>query len=97
MSKGIIVVDIPGKCNGCRFWFAKATVPVEYRCMGAQKEITEKNLTEQKPAWCPLRPMPDRKPPSPYAPSPMLEKAGYFTPYDKGWNDCLDEIAIKSN
>ena len=34
MAKGIIVLDeVPEKCNKCRFWFAKATVPVEYRCM----------------------------------------------------------------
>jgi hypothetical protein len=51
--KGIIVVDMPERCNQCKFWFAKATVPIEYRCMGLQKEITEKNLTEEKPDWCP--------------------------------------------
>ena len=55
MSKGIIVVDMPERCNQCKFWFAKATVPIEYRCMGLQKEITEKNLTEEKPDWCPIK------------------------------------------
>lgn len=56
MSKGIIVLDeIPEKCNQCNFWFAKATVPVEYRCMGLQREITENELTKKKPDWCPIK------------------------------------------
>ena len=58
MSTGIIVVDMPERCNQCKFWFAKATVPIEYRCMGLQKEITEKNLTEEKPDWCPIKEAP---------------------------------------
>lgn len=89
MSKGIIVVDIPVICAECP--------RVEIRgntlfCVEAAKKINS-----AKPKWCQIRPLPDRKPPSPYAPSPMLEKEGYYAPYDQGWNDCLDEIAIKSN
>lgn len=58
MAKGIIVLDeVPEKCNKCRFWFAKATVPVEYRCMGLQIEITENELTKEKPDWCPIKSM----------------------------------------
>ena len=89
MTKGIIVLDeIPEKCNQCNFWFAKATVPVEYRCMGLQREITENELTKKKPDWCPIKKIPER-----------IDE--HNTHYDsdyyraEGWNACLDEIEGK--
>lgn len=96
MRKGIIVVDAPGKCDNC---------PVRHpglaKCLvtGRSTSHTEKGRPmneEKRPSWCPILPLPDRKPPSP-APSPMLEKAGYFTPYDKGWNDCIEKMGGKDN
>lgn len=91
MTKGIIVLDeIPEKCNQCNFWFAKATVPVEYRCMGLQREITENELTKKKPDWCPIRPIPERK---------MCTKSICISTEEynqrKGWNACLEEIEGK--
>lgn len=84
MAKGIIVLDeIPEKCNQCNFWFAKATVPVEYRCMGLQREITENELTKKKPDWCPIKPVPERANHENYCDNGR---------YDKGWNDCLNKI-----
>lgn len=92
MSKGIIVVNIPKKCNDC---------PIRHpgiaKCLvtGKSTSHTEKGrpMNERKrPSWCPIRPMPDRKPHSMLAPSPMLEKEGYYLPYDRGWNDCLDKV-----
>lgn len=85
MAKGIIVVDIPGKCNECRFWFAKATVPVEYRCMGEQRKITEKNLAKEKPDWCPIKSLEDMKDNKDYT----LLVTEHFR---KGWNACIEEI-----
>lgn len=87
MAKGIIVLDeIPEKCNQCNFWFAKATVPVEYRCMGLQIEITENELTKEKPDWCPIKSVPERAYHENYCDNGR---------YDKGWNDCLNEIERK--
>lgn len=84
MAKGIIVLDeVPEKCNKCRFWFAKATVPVEYRCMGLQIEITENELTKEKPDWCPIKPTPERADHEDYCDNGR---------YDKGWNNCLNEV-----
>lgn len=57
MSKGYILVDMPEKCSQCNFWFGKATVPVEYRCMTKQRQL--ENLTE-KPDWCPIRELPKK-------------------------------------
>lgn len=50
--KAALIIDMPECCDGCKFWFAKATDPVRYRCMAAQKYI--ENLGS-KPNWCPLR------------------------------------------
>ena len=84
MTKGIIVLDeIPEKCNQCNFWFAKATVPVEYRCMGLQREITENELTKKKPDWCPIKQMPEKI---------EVLKYPHSMKFSRGWNACLDEI-----
>ena len=84
MMKGIIVLDeIPEKCNQCNFWFAKATVPVEYRCMGLQREITENELTKKKPDWCPIKQMPEKI---------EVLKYTHSMKFSRGWNACLDEI-----
>lgn len=93
MAKGIIVLDeVPEKCNKCRFWFAKATVPVEYRCMGLQIEITENELTKEKPDWCPIKEIPVRleELKCPHSMSDYQRKG-----FSRGWNDCLSEIEGK--
>lgn len=89
MSKGIIVVDMPEKCNQCKFWFAKATVPIEYRCMGLQKEIKEKNLTEEKPDWCPIKEIPVRLE---ELKCPHSMNDYQWKGFLRGWNACLDEM-----
>lgn len=50
--KAALIIDMPECCHGCKLWLAKATDPVRYRCMAAQKYI--ENLGS-KPNWCPLR------------------------------------------
>ena len=50
--KSAVIIETPKKCACCRFWFAKATDPVRYRCMAARQYI--ENLGS-KPEWCPLR------------------------------------------
>ena len=87
MVKGIIVLEeIPEKCNQCKFWFAKATVPIEYRCMGLQREITENELTKEKPDWCPIKEIPARI---------EVLKYPHSMKFSRGWNACLDEIEGK--
>lgn len=87
MSKGYILVDMPEKCSQCNFWFGKATVPVEYRCMAKQRQL--ENLTE-KPDWCPIRELPEKKEPSQFTVSPLFP--WQYTEYDKGWNDCIEKM-----
>ncbi len=87
MSKGYILVDMPEKCSQCNFWFGKATVPVEYRCMAKQRQL--ENLTG-KPDWCPIRGLPEKKEPTQFPISPLLP--WQYTEYDKGWNDCIEKM-----
>ena len=83
--KAALIMDMPKSCHECRFWFAKATDPVRYRCMAAQKYI--ENLGS-KPDWCTLRELPKEmevcgKYPQPGKPVPS---------YRIGWNDCLKAV-----
>lgn len=90
MAKGIIVLEeVPEKCNQCKFWFAKATVPIEYRCMGLQREITENELTKEKPDWCPIKEIPERleELKQPHSINDYQRKG-----FSRGWNACLAEI-----
>lgn len=88
MSKGYILVDVPEKCSQCNFWFAKATEPVEYRCMAKQRRL--ENLTG-RPDWCPLRELPKKmevcgRYPQPGEPVPS---------YRIGWNDCIERMEVE--
>lgn len=84
-KKGIIVMDIPEKCNKCRFWFGKATAPVEYRCMAAQKRLEK---IDSKPNWCPIRELPKQMEICGKYPQPGKPVASYRI----GWNDCINQI-----
>lgn len=77
--KAILVIDMPSNCLDC---------PCEYdymRCKATNYRLDYVNADAERPSWCPLKPMPEKK------------EEGY--PNDEytigkadGWNDCLDEI-----
>ena len=97
--KAIIVIDMPKVCGECRasfcgdVWYCYAG---EYR-----RPLFTENIQE-KPSWCPLKPLPCKK----YMrqmPSDVLEKSqrkrdfiihkvDVDNSYVEGWNACLDEI-----
>lgn len=78
MTKGIIVLnDIPVICAECNF--AAITPNKEYlRC-----EAKNRIIYNAKPDWCPIRVLPE-----------MAHHEDYCDNgrYDKGWNDCLNEV-----
>ena len=47
------------------------------------EEIEQKQVILKKPNWCPIKPLPERANHENYCDNGR---------YDKGWNDCLDEI-----
>ena len=77
MSKGIIVVDIPDKCDGCEMC---GTLIGKVICVAMIKRIHDINA---RPEWCPIKPVPERA---------CHEEYWDNGRYDKGWNECLEAI-----
>lgn len=81
MAKGIIVLDdIPVICAECNF----ATITPNKECLRC--EAKNRIIYNAKPDWCPVRVLPE-----------MAHHEDYCDNgrYDKGWNDCLNEIEGK--
>ena len=76
MSKGIIVMDIPENCEDC---LCCHTDNYDFYCKRNGNHVD----WEEKPDWCPIRPMPEKAFHEDYCDNGR---------YDKGWNDCLREI-----
>ena len=77
MAKAILVMDMPEKCMDC---------PCEYEGRCEVKFGIYVSLNE-KPSWCPLKPMPEKREPNP------LSDSNYFEAM--GWNACIDAICGK--
>lgn len=89
MAKGIIVVDIPEKCKYCPFSVNR--IGAEHYCyivesIGNYDALSHPISMDEyysKPDWCAIKPLPERAYHENYCDGGR---------YDKGWNDCLDEI-----
>lgn len=87
-KKAVLVTDMPKCCNDCKCNF-------DHWCSFDNFERHIDDL-EQKPKWCPLKPLPDKL--NNFEPilvpkdiSGILNNM--YGEYENGWNDCLDEIA----
>lgn len=84
MAKGIVVVDIPSECRYC---ICCLFDDLSSRYCGIDKD--ERNVTiigmNEKPDWCPIKPIPDRK-------SEDFGQTIIAAARGEGWNECLDEI-----
>ena len=89
MAKGIIVVDIPEKCKYCPFSVNR--IGAEHYCYIVESTGNYDALSHpismdeyySKPDWCPVRVLPERANHDDYCDNGR---------YDKGWNDCLNEV-----
>lgn len=77
--KAILVLDMPATCTDCPCYDYIHGV-----CANTHKDCELR--IQEKPAWCPARPLPDRKEDLHY---PCNE---YIQAVNEGWNACLDEI-----
>ena len=84
MSKAILVMDMPDSCMGCNFLYCDAENNSE-SCQAREKARIVDLENEDKPDWCPLRKMPERKD----VPSVATMKD---LAYICGWNACIDAI-----
>lgn len=85
MSKGIVVIDIPEYCCRCPFEVCSGD---KYYCdiyesLNLAMHATPLTDRQIKPDWCPIKPVPDRA---------CHEEYWDNGRYDKGWNECLDEL-----
>ena len=79
MSKSILVIDMPKKCDGC---VLHGTILGKQVCNAEIKRIKDVSI---KPDWCPLKNVPEKiNPPSQY---PYLHRL-----IADGWNACIDTI-----
>lgn len=92
--KAVLVIDMPTRCYDCPLYTSIADevgLASEYgfcddRNILKLKEAQDKIRFDEKPTWCPLRPLPDRENPT------RLKDGTYFKAYDTGWNACIDAI-----
>lgn len=77
--KAILVIDVPKDCEHCDCSFDDTDYGLF--CSPLKRNIFVRN---ERPSWCPLRPLPSKKYEHPY-PHENNE-------YAYGWNDCLKEI-----
>lgn len=80
MAKAILVMDMPECCADCYCGYFERDIKELNLVCGATGEDAN---NVGKPDWCPLRELPEK------ANHPNYCDNGRF---DKGWNDCLDEI-----
>ncbi len=90
MKKAIVVIDMPKDCANCEL---KSSL---FCAINGESLYTTVIQNEDKPTWCPLKPLPDKK-------TETIDVTGMC--YGKeveealkkcwiniGWNNCLEEI-----
>lgn len=90
MSKAVLVMDMPENCIDCIFCreiseCTEACCEIEFESEDDSLCRMIDNYCQEKPDWCPLRHVPDKK-----------EKYSLMGDnsegYVDGWNACIDDI-----
>ena len=81
--KAILVLEMPSSCMGCNFLHCEIEENKEYcEAREIRKQIHLEK--EEKPDWCPLKPMPSKK--------DKPTKSESVACFNSGYNACIDEI-----
>ena len=83
--KAILVIEMPKTCLGC-------DVVGSVNCEGKKRTVGEIMKNDGRHKSCPLKPMPNDYPPYAKIRNQNLYTEEEFDAYEKGWNDCLEEI-----
>ena len=92
MAKGIIVVDMPERCDDCPVEAYNETFygdELNHWCPFEYKGYTDDVRGNRRADWCPIRPIPEKKLLTGVVSS---AKAVGDELVRAGWNACLDEI-----
>lgn len=84
--KAVLVVDMPKNCEECKLTYVN-TRKDTFCCCLTDEEIEYRNDKENRDVSCPLRPLPSK-----LVPFGFLDVGNEDGLYEKGWNNCLDEI-----
>lgn len=101
MAKAVLVMDMPESCIGCNFLYFDGDTMLD-SCKAYEVAKPVDSETYEKPDWCPLRELPEKK----TSFSDEMEKEKVSGRFDgetgseyanlvgkiTGWNACLDEI-----
>ena len=86
MAKAMLIMDMPSCCLDCPCSQHNPNIKKEcmWECETNGMELDEINLDIERPTWCPLREVPQKKELIPSTPIEFFVK--------KGHNACIDEI-----
>ena len=79
-QKAILVLDMPNECDEC---------PCLNRHLWECRADKKRRSSDERPSWCPLKPMPSRKN---NQESVMIGSIDMDIGYILGWNECLEEL-----
>lgn len=83
MSKAVLVIDMPERCNDCDFCYYS-----DGRFPSCQLRLRAVDSYMEKPDWCPLKQMPEK-----YEVNKCkCSDQRYEFEYEYGYNACIDEI-----
>ena len=88
MSKAVLVMDMPENCKECNMSILSRephTGQMCFRCVHHPMFLVE-TKKKTKPDWCPLKPMPSKKP------TIGKESENDILCMNAGYNACIDEL-----
>lgn len=88
MPKAVLVMDMPESCFGCNFLYCNADAGID-SCQAMEVSRIVDSETYERPDWCPLRELPEKKEELPIE---EYEFGSLGKAFVSGWNACLDEI-----
>lgn len=88
MSKSVLVIDTPEKCDSCMY-----VGTFHSFCRINCRDIKD---TSTKPDWCPLKPLPEKMKATGLYNCEYFKAGGKSPSYKIGWNKCIDAIAGKA-
>ena len=87
MSKSVLVIDTPGSCMGCNFFIFDGDTNMD-SCMTRETARSVDLEKYDKPEWCPLKPLPEKKE---YV-DPTSSAKAKKNIIAVGWNTCINMI-----
>ena len=91
--KAVLVMDIPESCVDCQFCY-EYHEGIEACCTVTREpsnddmyRIIKEDYCQDKPDWCPLKPMPEK----------TILAPDMLNSFEEGWNACIDAITGGEN